>query len=151
MVVSARNLQAKPNKPGPPAAGKKKQGKRKKQGNLFGDLIMSPDDAESDGFEAPPARDPSHASMVDAGGVREYLFSSTHSREQRLYYLVATRGSGAATTTTTTAEGGCHAVVFVEAIATAQGLIADLKALSIQAFAVHERTPKAQVIYRNES
>lgn len=147
MVVTARNLTARSSRP-PPAGGKKGQ-KRKKQGSLLGDLTID----ESDEFDASTPDSPPQPLLVGAGGTRtrDYLFSSAHSRLQRLCYLLSTRpqargeeackgkGSGG------TEEGGCHAVVFVEMVAAARELVANLKALGLQAFVLHERTPKAQV------
>lgn len=159
VVISQRNLQSKPTSQRPPQAnkGKATKGQKKNKGLAFGDLIAAGDGDESDDFDAPP---PSRrAPVVGASGVAEYMFASTHtSREQRLYYLLATRpaaaasaagassGDAVAAASTAAVEGGCHALVFVETTAVAQGLIGELKALSLVAFAIHERTPKAQVI-----
>lgn len=152
VVVSARNLQAAANnnKSSLTQARKSKPKKRKKDGGVFGELMASRDRTDSDDFDNPCTPIPSHASALGSE-VRQYLFSSAHSREQRLYYLLATRaqpqvGGRASGGEVLAAEGGCHAVVFVETIAVAQELLAVLKALSLAAFAVHERTPKAQVI-----
>ena len=141
MVVTARNLTARSSKP-PPAAGQK--GKKRKKQDLLGDLTID----ESDDFDASTPGSSPPPLLVGAGGTRtrEYIFSSAHSRVQRLYYLLSTRrqtqGDGASGNTE---EGGCHAVVFVEMAAVAQELVAELKALGLQAFVLHERTPKAQV------
>lgn len=151
VVVTARNLATRPSKP-PPGAGKKGK-KRKKQGSLLGDLTIV--EEENDNFDASTPGSSPQPLFVGAGGAptREYLFSSSHSRVQRLYYLLSTRrqaqgeeaidgkGSGGGGTE----EGGCHAVVFVEMAAVAQELVGELKALGLQAFVLHERTPKAQV------
>lgn len=84
-----------------------------------------------------------------SGGKRGFLFISTTMRPERLYYLLHVQHlpsvskeerSGAQR------EEGCHALVFVGTIPAAQELLAQLKALSVWAFAVHERTPRAQVI-----
>lgn len=153
VVVTARNLTAKSDSP-LPAAGKKGK-KRKKQASLLGDLTIID---ESDDFDASTPGSSSQPSTVDAGGAPEYLFSSAHSRVQRLYYLLSTRrraqgeeASIAKGTSGGTEEGACHAVVFVEMAAVAQELVAELKALGLQAFVLHERTPKAQVRLRSTS
>lgn len=149
VVVSAQNLQAKPTKPAvvPPSSGKGKKKSKKKQNILdFDDphLIISDDEDfdNNDSNRGSSGRTP--PPHPGAEGVhKKRIFSSAHTREQRLYYLLTMRtqanGEGHE-------EGGCHAVVFVEAITVAQELIAELKALSLVAFAVHERTPKTQVM-----
>lgn len=148
VVVTARNLTARSNKP-PSAAGKKGK-KRKKKESLLGDLTID----ESDDFDASTPGSSPQPLPVGAGGTRtrEYLFSSAHSRMQRLYYLLSTRRQAqveearkGVPSGCSTEEGGCHAVVFVEMAAVAQELVAELKALGLQAFVLHERTPKAQV------
>lgn len=155
VVVSQRNLQAKAASQRAPQANKGNKatkGHKKKKGLGFGDLIAGGDGEDSDDFDAPPPQ--RRAPTVGAGGIAEYMFVSTHnSREQRLYYLLATRPATPASTATEgsgaagvlAVEAGCHALVFVETTAVAQALIGELKALSLAAFAVHERTPKAQV------
>ncbi|CAM9683583.1 unnamed protein product [Scytosiphon promiscuus] len=156
VVVSQRNLQSKPASQGPRQGkkGKPTKGQKKKKGLGLGDLIAGGDGDESDDFDAPPH--PRPAPVVGASGIAEFVFSSTHnSREQRLYYLLATRPATPSSTATLSsgaraappaaaAEGGCHALVFVETTAAAQGLIGELKALGLAAFAIHERKPKAQ-------
>ena len=146
VVVTARNLTARSSKP-PPVAGKKGK-KRKKQGSLLGDLTID----ESDEFDESTPGSPPQPLLASGTRTREYMFSSAHSRVQRLCYLLSTRpqargeeackGKGSSGGTE---EGGCHAVVFVERAAVAQELVAELKALGLQAFVLHERTPKAQV------
>lgn len=151
MVVAAQNLQATPNKAGPAPIGNKRKRKKHSGGDLLGRPIASRNGAEGHAFDGSPSSSSSDPSAVRTGGVREYLFSSAHSRVQRLYYLLATRpiahteGETTEGASSRTEEGGCHAVVFVEATVIAQELIAELKALSLTAYALHERTPKAQV------
>lgn len=154
VVVNQRNLsRVEATHPPPKATNGKAKGKKKKKGGLsLGELMASGNDSED--FDAPPPALPS------PGGVAKYMFSSTHhTPEQRLYYLLATRpspnqsgrggsvggGGGAAGGGAATVEGGCHAVVFAETTAVAQELVGELKALGLVAFAVHDRTPKAQV------
>ena len=157
MVVNQRNLNRAsgdqpPNATKGKAKGKKKK-KKKKGGLSLGELMASGNDSED--FDAPP---PS-ARPSPGGGVAKYVFSSTrHTPEQRLYYLLATRpsptgmhqqqsgGGGSINADASTAvEGGCHAMVFVETTVVAQELVGVLKSLSLVAFALHDRTPKAQV------
>ena len=166
MVVNQRNLSTATATAGPPTnstKGKKKKKKKKGGGLSLGELMASDNDSED--FDAPTLTPPS------AGGVAKYVFSSTHhTPEQRLYYLLATRPSqpnqpagvhhqqqsgggesiddcaaGGGGAGAGAVDGGCHAVVFVEQATVAQELVGVLKALSLVAFAVHERTPKAQV------
>lgn len=161
VVVSQRNL-SRVAKPEPSKATKKAKGKKRKiASNPLRELMASGDGDESADFAPLPT------GVAGAGGITQFMFSSAHhSREQRLYYLLATRpapprlsssagdqeqlseggstgdasgGAGA------TVEGGCHALVFVETTTAAQELVGELKALSLVAFALHERTPKAQV------
>ncbi|CAM9097631.1 unnamed protein product [Discosporangium mesarthrocarpum] len=42
-------------------------------------------------------------------------------------------------------ERGCHGIVFVETVETAQALVRVLKALTLTAFGIHGKTPKSQV------
>lgn len=159
VVVNQRNLSRATATAGPPSnatKGKAKGKKKKKKGGLsLGELMASGNDSED--FDDPPPASPS------PGGVAKYVFSSTcRTPEQRLYYLLATRPSprqsaavqqqhrqqlpdGGANADASAVEGGCHAVVFVETTAVAQELVGMLKALSLVAFALHDRTPKAQV------
>eukprot|EP00903_Cladosiphon_okamuranus_P009531 g9080.t1 len=158
VVVNQRHLSREaPGPPPKPTKGKKK----KKNGALtLGELMASGNDSED--FDTSPPTPP------PPGGVAKYVFSSTHhTLEQRLYYLLATRPSqpkhlagvhhhhhhqpggggsvdGSSAAAAAAVEGGCHAVVFVENTAVAQELIGMLKALSLTAYAVHDRTPKAQ-------
>ena len=161
MVVNHRNL-SRATSPGPPPnPNRKGKGKKKKKKGLsLGELMTSGDGEESEDFDTPSAPCSPSAST---GGLATYMFSSTrHSAEQRLYYLLVTRpaptqsaeiqqqsrGGGSAIAADGGAiavEGGCHALVFVETTAAAQELVGELKALSLVAFAVHDRTPKAQV------
>ncbi|CAM9849465.1 unnamed protein product [Ectocarpus sp. 4 AP-2014] len=161
VVVSQRNLHSNSTPQQYPQAKKGKPGKKgkKKRGLGLADLIAPGDGDDSDDFDAPPSASP----VASTGGVAEYIFSSKHhSREQQLYYLLTTRTSqlcaptgqrqqqqsgegGGIPDAPTAVEGGCHALVFVETIAVAQELVGELKALSLVAFAVHDRTPKAQV------
>lgn len=164
VVVSQRNLHSNSTPQQHPQAKKGRLGKKgKKRGLGLADLIAPGDGDDSDDFDAPPS-----ASVASTGGVAEYVFSSKHhSREQQLYYLLTTRTSelcatrqqqqqqqsgegGGIPDAPTAVEGGCHALVFVETIAVAQELVGELKALSLVAFAVHDRTPKAQVGRRQQ-
>ncbi|CAM9443943.1 unnamed protein product [Ectocarpus sp. 6 AP-2014] len=159
VVVSQRNLHSNSTPQQHPQAKKGKKGKKgkKKRGLGLADLSAPGDGDDSDDFDAPP----SASAVASTGGVAEYIFSSKHhSREQQLYYLLtirtsdmcATRGQqqqqpgegGGIPDAPTAVEGGCHALVFVETTAVAQELVGELKALSLVAFAVHDRTPKAQ-------
>lgn len=82
------------------------------------------------------------------GSKREYVFASSHERQERLYYLlrVQCRASGAVgRDVLVVREAGCHALIFVKTTSIAQELLAKLKALNLTAFSIHERTPKAQV------
>lgn len=160
VVVNQRNLSGAMTTGLPPtnaAKGKAKKKKKKKGGLSLGQLMASGNDSED--FDVPPPTPPS------SGGVAKYIFSSTHhSPQQRLYYLLATRPSpphsagaqqqsggggsidtAAAGSGAPTVEGGCHAMVFIETTSVAQELVCELKALGLVAFAVHDRTPKAQV------
>lgn len=172
VVVSQRDI-LRVAKPGPSKTAKKAKGKKKKMSsNPLAELMASGDGDESDGFDTPlPSHRPCSVVAV-AGGSNGFIFASAHhSREQRLYYLLATRpappqqpgegggtagtpggdggvgGTGAGAGAGAAMEGGCHALVFVETTAAAQELVGELKALSLVAFALHERTPKAQVNY----
>ncbi|CBJ32117.1 conserved unknown protein [Ectocarpus siliculosus] len=159
VVVSQRNLHSNSTPQQHPQAKKGKKGKKdkKKRGLGLADLSAPGDGDDSDDFDAPP----SASAVASTGGVAEYIFSSKHhSREQQLYYLLTTRTSDMCATrgqqqhqpgegggipdAPTAVEGGCHALVFVETTAVAQELVGELKALSLVAFAVHDRTPKAQ-------
>lgn len=163
MVVNHRNL-ARVNAPAPPPNPHRKgKGKKKKNKGLsLGELMASGDGDESEDFDTPPG--PCSPAPSPANG--PYMFSSIqHSSKERLYYLLATRpsptqsagllqqygvdrsavgGGGDAAAV----EGGCHALVFVETTAVAQELAGELKALGLVAFALHDRTPKAQVSMR---
>lgn len=164
-MVNQRNLSRATGPPPPKASSKGKGKKKKKKGALsLGELMTTGSDGED--FDAPPPAPPS------PGGVPvKCVFSSTHhTPEQRLYYLLATRpspkhsagaqrqqlsgGGGsidAAAGAVAAVEGGCHAVVFVETTADAQELVGVLKALNLVAFALHDRTPKAQVTLQSRS
>lgn len=150
-MVSSRNLHAKShNNQGHSNAGKKKK-KNKKDKNVLSEFTTEGGE-DSDDFDTSSVS-PS-ALSGDGEVVGGFCFSSAHSREQRLYYLLAVTRSRPTEVPTRQGvdvasvfrEGGCHAVVFVETIICAQELIAELKALSLTAFAVHERTTKAQVL-----
>lgn len=137
-MVSPTNLLAK----GPKNQGHSNTGKKKMKKKDLLSEVMSRDRQDSDDFDAPPACPAPRSGGSEAVG--ELLFSSSaYSREQRLYYLLAVTISSVGASCAQ--EGGCHTVVFVETTAVAQDLIVKLKALSLTAFAVHERTIKAQV------
>jgi len=162
VVVNHRNLArvtapAAPSNPNRKGKGKKK----KKKGLSLGELMASGDGDESEDFDAPsPSPGPGGTKLT------QYMFSSPHhSAAQRLYYLLATRpaptqsageqqqpGGGRSPVApggdAAAVEGGCHALVFVETTAVAQELAGELKALGLVAFALHDRTPKAQVSMR---
>lgn len=147
VVVSARMLQAKTAKPDASSVTKRNKVKKKRQVDVFEEMKDSRDEWGSEDSSSchAPSRGVSSPTL---NAHYRYLFASVHTREQRLYYLLATRSpTGVATGAieASTQEGGCHALVFVETVAAAQEIVADLKALNMAAFAVHERTPKAQV------
>lgn len=147
VVVAARDVQAKPADPSIRENGTtKKKGKRKREHH--GGVSESPMVGPGSGSHV-PCLTPSSTSS-DVYRIPQLSFASAHSREQRLYYLLAMRGQPQAkgadgNKAEEIREGGCHAVVFVETTTGAQCLLGELKALGLTAFAVHERTPKAQV------
>lgn len=170
VVVSQRDV-LRVAKPGPSKAAKKAKGKKKKiSSSSLAELMASGDGNESDDFDTPLPTHRPCSGVAGAGGINEFIFaSSQHSLEQRLYYLLATRpappqqpgevgstggtpggaggvgGACASASAGAAMEGGCHALVFVETTAAAQELVGELKALGLVVFALHERTPKAQV------
>ncbi len=164
MVVNHRNLARATAPAPPPNPNRKGKGKKKKKNGLsFGELMASGDGDESEDFESETLPGPRSPTLSTGGG--PYMFSSTHhSAGQRLYYLLATRPpptestgaqqqsggvrSAAGGGDAAAVEGGCHALVFVETTAVAQELAGELKALGLVAFALHDRTPKAQVSMR---
>lgn len=150
VVVAARDVQAEPTDPPDRDKGTaQKKGKRKREHHGGVSKIPMTSNVGPEGSSHVPCLPPSSTSS-EVCRVPQLSFASTHSREQRLYYLLAIRSQPQAkgadgSKTEETQEGGCHAVVFVEATNAAQCLLGELKALGLAAFAVHERTPKAQV------
>lgn len=150
VVVAAGDVQAKPADPSNRVKGKaKEKGKRKREHHGgVSENPMTRNVGPGSGSHI-PCLAPSSTSS-DVCRIPQISFSSAHSQEQRLYYLLTMRRQPQAkgangNKAEEIREGGCHAVVFVEATTGAQCLLGELKALGLTAFAVHERTPKAQV------
>lgn len=159
VVVSARSLQAHNKQLNnnhnnthskPPDKGKSK---RQRQ-NMLSELLDTKDGTDNDSFYSPfPVSAMAAASEVPPAA---FIFASARSRQQRLYYLLTTcsraaedANGGGGHGVMVSEEGGCHSVVFVETTTLAQELLAELKALTLTVFAIHERTPKPQVYLRS--